>query len=162
MNRWNDFCDAVSAINSSEFFEEYYPEVAKRFHNDEYQEYVVEEITAAIKAGLDPTKCIDDVVTINLQSPRYALESIDIMIDAIDKLMNIGGKFPFRKLFEQECPYIEEETSNYEIRAKFIDHLKPETDIKWSDIKMLYWEDMKNINERFGYLKYCSKYLQTL
>lgn len=176
MENWKKFCDALEEANNTEFYADTYPELYKRFETQNYEEILGDEIYKVLESGLDPTECLNEFLrTILGSASRYSPDMGDLMNEAIQMFLDKGSEFPYEKLFEKRYPentdgrYDEDEIQDYHVRGLIIDYLKPECAKQyadWSRIDPMYWEDIPAgvIGDyfRFSYLKYCSKYLQSL
>jgi hypothetical protein len=176
MESWRLFCLALEEANNTEFYGQTFPEFRERIQKQSYEEILTDEVYKALESGLDPTDCLKDFLrTILGSASRYSMEMDDLIPIVIQLFLDKGAKFPYEKLFESQCQYNpdgrydEDEIQDYHVRGFIIDYLKPECAKQyadWSRIDAMYWEDIPAgvIGDyfRFSYLKYCSKYLQSL
>lgn len=169
---WDTFCKAMLEMNNTEFYSEAYPELEKAFETMEYSELALRAIQKAIHdEKIDPTEALHDYLETLLMGARYALEDEETIRVCINKFLDLGATFPYKRLFDREYKdgSGEDEIYNYHVRGFLLDIVKPEAakDITdWSQIEAAYWEEIEDDSDidlfRFRYLKFCSDYLKSL
>lgn len=165
---WNNFCEAATCSFQTEYFGQQYPEYAEKLNRIGFRTMLKEHIVYALKHGMNPTQCIEDLLKCGLDGSRYSFECIDGFITGFRMLIDAGGVFPYQKLldanYDQVC---EEEFADYQVRGALLDAFRPHHAIAyadWKNIPATYWEDIEGNNpeDRLMYLKYTSNFLQSI
>lgn len=99
---WKRFCEAYTRMLQTEFYEQEYPEFAKQVAELGSDVVSTRAVQDAIKSGLNPTDCINDLLTVALEGSRYSMEALDDFVEQFKMLINAGGVFPFKRLEEGE------------------------------------------------------------
>ena len=182
---WGYFINAFKHFVTSDDYDIQY----KKFNDEilkydlyDFIKFVIDESFYTKKESLQ--YILDSFLNVVLLATPKINENLNVYIDSIDYILDKGILFPIHKLFTQNYKdlYIsmEEESFNYNLRAKLIDRFYFEIGVEdyiksipiesWKDIPEKSPEDVdeeeifKIISDidRYSVLKYYSVYLKSL
>ena len=180
MDYWSTWCKGPFAcVLSTEFYSTYYPEVQKAINEDVNDSYFQDVAKDSLQQGADPTHVLSIFLETILQHSRYALDYDYVVRDIINITIEYGadpsvGLMALKMTDARDYSYnFEDYCENFPVRGYIIDVLQdklPIDESDWKNVSHKYWEylnyktashDIFMVNAK-KYLKYCSKYLQTL